>query len=138
MNRLDIDGVAEILKTVFAPWIVAMGLKPVAVRDNGADFILSDNRDLVHAGGVICGQASASAADTAAVLTLCALNGKFKPVTTIDLTCHFVRPLPPGEANIAVTVDSNGKRMAYARVEITPAGSDRVAVTFSGAFMYLD
>ena len=138
MNRLDVDGVAEILRTVFAPWIVELGLEPVAVREDGADFVLRDNRRLVHAGGVICGQASAAAADTAAVLTLCALNGRFRPVTTVDLTTHFVRPLPPGDAALSVTVDANGKRMAYVRAEIRPAGSDKLSVSFSGAFMYLE
>ena len=138
MDRLSVEDVSKLLSSIFAPWIVEMGLEPVAVRANGADFVLRENHRLVHAGGVICGQASASAADTAAILTLSALNGRFRPVTTVDLTTHFVRPLAPGDANISVTVDANGKRMAYLRVEIRPAGTDKLSVTATGTFMYLD
>ena len=32
----------------------------------------------------------------------------------------------------------NGKRMAYLRAEIAPAGSDKLAATATGAFMYID
>ncbi|MCP1200423.1 hotdog domain-containing protein [Notoacmeibacter sp. MSK16QG-6] len=135
--RLSVAETADLLPTIFAPWITEMGLQPVAVHDNGADFRLEDNRRLVHAGGVICGQATASAADTASILTLAAHNGRFRMVTTVSFTCQFICALPPGELDIAVTIEANGKRMAYLRVDIRAAGSEKPAVGFVGSFMYL-
>ena len=134
-------GVAEaqaLLEGVFAPWIVELDLKPVALDEGGGRFLLPDNPRLVHAGGVICGQATASAADTAAVVALSAMNGRFRACTTVDLTTHFIRPLKPGEVDIRVDVLSNGKRMAYTRVEMRASGDSRVAVTVTSAFAYLE
>jgi acyl-coenzyme A thioesterase PaaI-like protein len=92
----------------------------------------------VHVGGVICGQATASAADTCSVVALAALNGRFRICTTVDLTTHFIRPLKPGPVEIRVDVLSNGKRMAYTRVEMRAKGEAKVAVTATSAFAYLE
>ncbi len=58
--------------------------------------------------------------------------------TTVDLTTHFIRPLKPGEIDIRVDVLSNGRRMAYARVEMRAKGESRIAVTATAAFAYLE
>lgn len=128
----------ETLAKVFAPWIVDLGLKPLGFDAAGGDFILPENPRLVHIGGVICGQATASAADTASVVTLSARNGRFRICTTVDLTTHFIRPLPPGDVELRVDVLQNGKRMAYTRVEMRAKGDHRVAVTATSAFAYLE
>lgn len=128
----------ETLAKVFAPWIVDLGLKPVGFDAGGGDFILPENPRLVHIGGVICGQATASAADTASVVALSALNGRFRICTTVDLTTHFIRPLKPGDVELRVDVLQNGKRMAYTRVEMRAKGDSRVAVSATSAFAYLE
>ena len=128
----------EMLETVFAPWIVAMGLKPLEFIETGGRFLLPENKELVHVGGVICGQATAAAADTCAVVTLAAVNGRFRFCSTVDLSVKFMRPLPPGDAEIRVNVLSNGKRMAYAGVDISAAGSGKTAVTAMMTFAYIE
>lgn len=128
----------DTLARVFAPWIVELGLKPIRFDASGGDFMLPENPRLVHVGGVICGQATASAADTASVVTLSALNGRFRICTTVDLTTHFIRPLKPGDVEIRVDVLSNGKRMAYTRVEMRAGGESRAAVSATSAFAYLE
>jgi acyl-coenzyme A thioesterase PaaI-like protein len=128
----------ETLARVFAPWIVELGLKPIGFDATGGDFILPANLRLAHVGGVICGQATAAAADTVSVVTLAALNGRFRVCTTVDLTTHFIRPLKPADVTIRVEVLSNGKRMAYTRVEMRTREDTRVAVTATSAFAYLE
>ena len=128
----------ETLARVFAPWIVEMELQPVGFDAGGGDFVLPENRALVHVGGIICGQATAAAADTCAVVALAALNGRFRICTTVDQTTHFVRPLKPGDVDIRVDVLSNGKRMAYTKVEMRAKGETKVAVTATSAFAYLE
>ncbi len=128
----------HLLATAFAPWIIDLGLKPQAFDETGGNFLLPANPRLVHVGGVICGQATASAADTVAVVTLSALNGRFRICTTVDLTTHFIRPLKPGDVEIRADVLSNGKRMAYMRMEMRAAHETRVAVSATGAFAYLE
>ena len=138
MSSFGVSEAEEALRRVFAPWIVELGLKPLGFDAAGGDFELPENPKLVHVGGVICGQATASAAETACVVTLSALNGRFRICTTVDLATHFVRPLKPGPVAIRVDVLSNGKRMAYARVEMRAKGEEKIAVTATAAFAYLE
>lgn len=129
---------ADTLHSVFAPWIAALGIEALAADTGGGDFLLPENRNLVHAGGVICGQATASAADTCAVTAIAAANGRFRPCTTVDMTTHFIRPLKPGPVAIRVDILSNGRRMAYLRVEMRAKDDPRLAFTATGAYAYLD
>lgn len=138
MSAFGVDEARQTLARVFAPWIVEMGLEPLGFDERGGDFVLPENTALVHVGGVVCGQATASAADTCSVVALAALNGRFRICTTVDLTTHFIRPLKPGDIEIRVDVLSNGKRMAYTRVEMKAKGDSRVAVTATSAFAYLE
>ncbi|SEB40597.1 uncharacterized domain 1-containing protein [Nitratireductor aquibiodomus] len=128
----------DTLATVFAPWIAALEIEALSADETGTDFRLPENVDLAHAGGVVCGQATASAADTCAVAALSAVNGRFRTCTTVDMTTHFIRPLKPGPVAIRVEVLSNGRRMAYVRVEMRAEGDTRLAFTATGAYAYLD
>lgn len=134
----DVDDAEKMLAQVFAPWVVDLRLKPVTFDDKRGRFLLPANDRLVHVGGVICGQATAAAADTCAVVTLAAVNGRFRFCSTVDLSVKFMRPLMPGDAEINVTVLSSGKRMAYAQVDIRASGADKVAVTTMMTFAYLE
>ncbi|WP_157015965.1 PaaI family thioesterase [Mesorhizobium xinjiangense] len=138
MSAFGVRQAEETIARAFAPWIVEMGLTPVAFDATGGDFILPENKALVHVGGVICGQATAAAADTCSVVALAALNGRFRVCTTVDLTTHFIRPLKPGDVEIRVEVLQNGRRMAYTRVEMKAKDADKVAVTATSAFAYLE
>jgi uncharacterized protein (TIGR00369 family) len=138
MPTFGITEAEQTLAGVFAPWIVELGLRPTGFDARGGDFVMPANDRLVHVGGVVCGQATASAADTAIVVTLAALNGRFRTCTTVDLTTHFIRPLKPGDIRLRVEILSNGKRMAYARVEMRAADDERLAVSATAAFAYLE
>jgi acyl-coenzyme A thioesterase PaaI-like protein len=137
-SKFGVDQANELLGRIFAPWIVDLGLRAVSFDRQGGTFLLPANPRLVHVGGVICGQATASAADTVSVVTLAAMNGRFRICTTVDLTTYFIRPLPPGDVEIRADVLSNGKRMAFVRVEERAKGEPRVAVSATMAFAYME
>ncbi len=128
----------ELMDRIFAPWIKELGLVAVSFDDHGGTFHLPENPALVHVGNVVCGQAIASAADSAIVITLAAINGRFRICTTVDFTTHFIRPIAPGPADIRVDVLSSGKRLAYLRVEFRAAGSEKLAATVTSTFAYLE
>jgi uncharacterized protein (TIGR00369 family) len=138
MSDFGVDQANDLLKRIFAPWIVDLGLRAESFDDKGGTFVLPANPKLVHVGGVVCGQATASAADTVSVVTLAAMNGRFRICTTVDLTTHFIRPLPPGDVEIRCEVLSNGKRMAFVRAEQRAKGDARVAVSATMAFAYME
>ncbi|MEM7545870.1 MAG: PaaI family thioesterase [Pseudomonadota bacterium] len=142
MTAFTLDRLVEIHDDVFAPWIKSLRLMPVEIGDGFCLFCLPQNGDLTRrggpGGGVICGQAVSAAADTASVLALCAANQALRPCTTVDLTAHFMRPLPEGDVDIRVEILSNGRRMAVTRAEFRAAGSKKLAATVTCAFAYLD
>jgi uncharacterized protein (TIGR00369 family) len=138
MSDFGVDQANDLLKRIFAPWVVDLGLRAESFDDKGGTFVLPANPKLVHVGGVVCGQATASAADTVSVVTLAAMNGRFRICTTVDLTTHFIRPLPPGDVEIRCEVLSNGKRMAFVRVEQRAKGDTRAAVSATMAFAYME
>lgn len=139
-DDFDVSAAEALLADAFAPWVQALGLRIEGLNGEVARFTLPDNPDLVRqggtGGGVLCGQAIGAAADTCSVLALALLNGRFRPCTTVDMTTHFLRPLT-GEAAIAITALSNGRRMATTRAEFRgPNG--KLAAAATCAFAYLE
>jgi uncharacterized protein (TIGR00369 family) len=137
-------GVAEgqaLLGEVFAPWVQELGLEVTELDAQGGLFRLPAGDRIVRGGGagggVICGQAVAAAADTASVVALSALNGRFRACTTVDLTVHFMRPLTGDHVDIRVDVMSNGRRMAVTRIEFRGAAG-KVGASTTCAFAYLE
>lgn len=140
--EFGIDRMAALLAEVFAPWVQDLGLRPVSATPQGARFVLPKAAGLARGGGdgpgAVCGQALASAADTASVVALASLNGRFRNCTTVDLTVHFLRPLMVGDVEVDVAALSNGRRMATTRVEFRAAGAEKLAATATCAFAYLE
>lgn len=140
-ERWGIEQGEALLAEIFAPWVQALGLRVTAVDETGARFLLPANPALTRGGGegsgTVCGQAVAAAADSVSVVALAAHNGRFRPCTTIDMTTHYLRPLPEGDVEIAVTLLSNGRRMAATRAEFRSSAA-RLGATATCAFAYLD
>jgi acyl-coenzyme A thioesterase PaaI-like protein len=138
------EEMAALLGEVFAPWVQALGIEPVAAGET-AVFHLPSGPEVARGGGgvsVLCGQAIAAAADTCSVLALSGLNGRFRNCTTVDLTTHFLRPVTGPAAELRVEAVSNGRRMAVTRVEVRGIGEDgapgKLAATATCAFAYLE
>ena len=141
-DGMTLSGLAAIADEVFAPWVKALGIEAVEIGPDFCRFRMPGNADMTRqggpGGGVVSGQAVTAAADTASVLTLIALNGRTRPCTTVDLTTHFMRPLPEGDAEIRVEAVLNGRRMAVTRVEVKAAGAAKLSAAATCAFAYLD
>jgi acyl-coenzyme A thioesterase PaaI-like protein len=142
MTDFSLADMKSLLDEVFAPWVHDMNITPVEKTEKGVRFRMPENPRLVRTGGegpaVICGQAVAAAADTAAVLTLSSLNGRFRNCTTVDLTTHFMRPMMLGDVDIQISALSNGRRMAVTLAEFRSHGSDKLAAAATCTFAYLD
>jgi len=133
---------AALVAETFAPWIESMGLTLIEADARQARFRLPANADLQLRGGpgtgVLCGQAIAAIADTACVVALAAANGRFRNCTTVDMSVRFIRPVPPGDADVTVDLESNGRTLAVCRVAVRAAGSDKTAALATATFMYLE
>lgn len=137
-DDFTLGDMSELLRDGFAAWIQKLGIQPIAITEKGAIFNMPENGDLSREGGIVCGQAIASLADTVGVLSLCAHNKRYRPVTTVDMTNHFMRPLMKGDVEAEVTIMSNGRRMATLRVDVRQKGSPKMAAGATCAYAYLD
>lgn len=126
----------------FAPWVKELGIELVEAGPKSAKLRVPANDILELRGGpgagVICGQAIAAIADTACVFALTGANGRFRNCTTTDMSVRFARPLPGGDVDVRVDLESNGRKLAVCRVTLMAAGGEKTAALATATFMYLE
>jgi uncharacterized protein (TIGR00369 family) len=107
------------LDELAADCVKRLGMRVESLAPGQVTLSLPVTPDIVHAGGVVCGQAIMSAADTAMLVAMIAQLGEFRPMTTVQLQTSFVRPVPKDAARIAVVarVLRHGKTLSYGDVE---------------------
>jgi uncharacterized protein (TIGR00369 family) len=123
---------------VAADYVKRLGLRVTAIRPGEIDIALPVSAELVHGGGVLCGQAIMAAADTAMVLAMIAELGEFKPMTTVQLQTSFLRPVPRDVAEVALTarVLRRGKSLAFGEISVrTPDGKLAAQATTTYALL---
>ena len=123
---------------VAADYVKRLGLRVTAVRPGEIDIALPVSAELVHGGGVLCGQAIMAAADTAMVLAMIAELGEFRPMTTVQLQTSFLRPIPADVAEVGLTarVLRRGKSLAFGEISVrTPDGKLAAQATTTYALL---
>ncbi len=103
---------------IFAPWILQMGLEVQASEAGMVHLRLPISPDMIHVGGILCGQAAMAAADTAMVLALMTQLGGLKPMTTVQLQTSFLRPLSGSHATVQARVLRSGRSLAFGSIDI--------------------
>ena len=137
MAGLTVVAANAILDQSFAPWVLALGIRCDAVTADTALLRIPFDEKLCRIGGIVCGQSLASGADTAMVLALAAAMGELKPLTTVDMTINFMRPVTKADAMIDAKVMRLGKSLAFCTCEIREAGSSKPAAFATGTYALL-
>jgi uncharacterized protein (TIGR00369 family) len=108
---------------VAADYVKRLRLAVTAVRPGEVDISLPVAAELVHGGGVVCGQALMAAADSAMVLAMIADLGEFRPMTTVQLQTSFIRPIPgdAGEAMLTARVLRRGRSLSFGEIVVRTA-----------------
>jgi acyl-coenzyme A thioesterase PaaI-like protein len=71
----------------------------------------------------MCGQALMAAADTATVIAVSAARGEFVPMTTVQQSSTFQRPVVDTDVLVTATLTKLGRTLAFAEVAMTAGGS---------------
>ncbi|MER5731561.1 PaaI family thioesterase [Streptomyces sp. NPDC002138] len=127
----------KILAENFAPWVLDLGL---VVQETGPErtvLRLPWSDRLARDGGGLSGQALMAAADTATVIGISAARGGYGPMTTVQQSTSFQRPVVGVDVLISVRVTKLGKRMAFADVTLTPDGAAEPSATASTVYALL-
>ena len=144
-------GIAEaqrVLGEVFAPWVQDLNLSiegfdfeppPDGSPDwqPGAILRMPFSERLCRTGGVVCGQALMAFADTAMVLANLAANRSFRPMTTVDQTTHFMRPVSASDVLADARVVRLSRTMSFGRIMLSSATDNKPVAMVSSAFAML-
>jgi len=135
MNAAELQAT---LDRIAADYVKRLQLRVETVAPGEVTLTMPVLPELVHGGGVLCGQAIMSAADTAMLLAMIAQLGEFRPMTTVQLQAAFVRPVPKDSAQVTVLarVRRLGKTLSYGDIDFLTDG-DKLAAHATATYALL-
>lgn len=133
---ISLDALQQQMPRIFAPWILSLQIQPVHVESGRLQLVMPLRPDLIHVGGVLCGQASMAAADTAMVLLMISELGDFQPMTTVQLQTTFLRPVSGTELRIDARLLRRGRQLAFGQIDLLD-DQDRLAVQATTTYALL-
>jgi len=77
-------------------------------------------------------------ADTAMVFAVAAASGRSRPMTTVDQTTHFLRPVSSSAVLCAVRITRLGRTMAFAQATISTESDGKPVATAQLAYALLE
>ena len=140
MEKQRTFGVKEaqnMLLSVTAPWIQDLDLQINSISELKCKFTLNYSEKIVRAGNIICGQAIVSAADTAMIVAVISAIGEYQEITTVDISCKYLRPLLRGGGLIETEILKLGKHLVVGRITIKDIQSNKSAAEISCTYARL-
>ncbi len=134
---VSVESLQGLLAAWFAPWVQALGLQVESFADGEVTLRLPQSDQLSRVGGMLCGQAMMSAADTAMVLAIVTQLGDQRPMTTVQLNTSFLKPLSGQDARITARVVRAGKNLVFGEIDITGATDGRSVCRASTTYALL-
>jgi len=131
----NLQAAGRLMMEIFAPWVQDLSLlveSVEAVRPPGADLQwqpgavvrMPFGQKLCGDGGVVCSQALMALADTAMTIACAAAWNGYRPMSTIDQTTHFLRPV-----KFDIVADARvvrmGRSTSFGRVMLSGAADRR-------------
>jgi len=141
-----IDAASRLLVEALPPWLQELGLLVEAIESGrpagapsdwqpGAVLRLPYSVKLCR-DGVVCAQAMLAVADTAMTLACAAAWNGYRPMSVVDQTMHFLRPV-----NFDVLADARivriGRTTTFGRVLLSSAVDKRPVAMVSSAYAVL-
>ena len=146
--KFDIEEARRVLREVFAPWVQDLNLSIVDIETDppstasadwqpGAILRMAFSDRLCRHGGIVCGQALKALADTAMVIAVLAANRGYRPMTTVDQTTHFMRPVAQSDVLADARVVRLGRTMSFGRITLSGSTDNKPVAMVSSAFAML-
>jgi len=143
--EFDLEEARRVLREVFAPWVQDLGLSVSSIEceppktatadwQPGAVLRMAFSERLCRHGGIVCGQALMALADTAMVIAILAANRGYRPMTTVDQTTHFMRPVTQSDVLADARVIRIGRTMGFGRITLFSSGDNKPVAMVSSAF----
>ena len=137
MPTLTVAEAETMLSDFFAPWVKELNLSFDAVGPDEVVLRMPFSEKLYRIGGTVCGQALMALADTTMVFTVSAALGEFRPMTTVNQSTNFMKPISNADVIARGRPLRVGKSMAFGEVLLSADGTDAPAVQVSSAYALL-
>lgn len=146
-RAFSLQAAARLLAEVFPAWVQDLALliesveaaRPPGAQPDwqpGAVVRLPFSKRVCSDGAVVCSQALMAVADTAMVIACSAAWNGYRPMSTIDQTTHFLRPV-----NFDVIADARvvriGRNTSFGRVMLLNAADRRPVGMVASAYSML-
>jgi len=142
-----LQAAGRLMTEIIAPWVQELGLlvetievnRPRGALDDwhpGAVVRLPFSHSLCRDGGAVCGQALMALADTAMMFACAAAWNGYRPMSAVDQTTHFLRPV-----SFDIVADARVIRVSrttnFGRVTLLGAADGRPVGMVSSAYTML-
>jgi uncharacterized protein (TIGR00369 family) len=127
----------KILRDNFAPWVLDLGLRVEELGERQATLRLPWSDRLAREGGGMSGQALMAAADTATVIAISAAKGAFGPMTTVQQSTTFQRPIIGKDVLVMATITKLGRTLAFVEVVMSADGESAPAARSTTVYAIL-
>jgi len=131
---ISVETAQSFLTENFAQWILDMGIKVTAMSDQGATLDIPITPHIERVGGIVCGQALSSLADTAMVFACFSAMGGFKPVATTNLETRFLSGAKGERITCNAQVIKQGRSLIFCEATLTAMPSARAVASASATF----
>lgn len=136
MTLKPADG-EKILRDNFAPWVLDLGLRVEALDERQATLRLPWSGRLAREGGGMSGQALMAAADTTTVIAISAAKGGFTPMTTVQQSTTFQRPIIGKDVLVTAKITKLGRTLAFVDVVMSADGESAPAAQAATVYAIL-
>jgi uncharacterized protein (TIGR00369 family) len=127
----------KILRDNFAPWVLDLGLAVEECGERQTTLRLPWSDRLAREGGGMSGQALMAAADTTTVIAISAAKGGFGPMTTVQQSTTFQRPIIGKDILVTATITKLGRTLAFVDVVMRADGESAPAAQATTVYAIL-
>ncbi len=108
----------KLLDENFAPWVLALAPRVVSIGPEGAVIDIPVTPEIARVGGMVCGQAIATLADTTMVMASAGHLGEFRPVATTNLETRFLSAARGQALRCTARVIKAGRALVFAEAQL--------------------
>jgi acyl-coenzyme A thioesterase PaaI-like protein len=129
------DAAQDFLAGAFAPWVQALDLTVQEVDPSGRVVVVMPITDAIaRMGGIVCGQALATLADTTMVLCTAAHFGSPRDVATTNLDTQFLSAGRGSHIRCSGRITRAGRALIFAQADLASLPDLRPVASASATF----
>ncbi|HUT47964.1 MAG TPA: PaaI family thioesterase [Alphaproteobacteria bacterium] len=128
MLEVTVESAQRFFAEAFAPWLHGLNVTIEEIGPERAVLRMAFGEHLCRDGGMICGQALMSLADTAMVFAMIGASGRVRPMTTVGQTTSMMKAIMDADVIAEARVVRLGRTLAFGEIFLRPDGVDEPAV----------